>query len=172
MSDFPNLSYSYLYSDPPDPNEQLPPLFFNTLPYRKSRFHETATSTSLDVIKRVAQDWSKSPKPLLSRGCIASAGHMVSWVAPELPPELIPVMTEMSELLLHYDGNEASFYRVTMFLCRIDEIDALDAQRVRLCAFYKATVLKMSRKKTPSLITPWASCRCGNLVNRQCSSTT
>ncbi|KAF4209879.1 hypothetical protein CNMCM5878_005018 [Aspergillus fumigatiaffinis] len=129
MSDFPDFSYSYLYSDPPDPNEQLPPLFFNTLPYRKSRFHETATSTSLDVIKRVAQDWSKSPKPLLSRGCIASAGHMVSWVAPELPPELIPVMTEMSELLLHYDGNEASFYRVTMFLCPIDEIDALDAQR-------------------------------------------
>ncbi|GFG17279.1 geranylgeranyl pyrophosphate synthase [Aspergillus udagawae] len=112
MSDFPNLSYNYLYSDPADPNEQLPPLFFNSLPYRKSRFQETATSTSLDVIKRVAQGWSKSPESLLSRGCIASTGHIISWAAPELPPALIPLMTEMCEVLFHYD----------------DEIDTLDTR--------------------------------------------
>lgn len=110
MSDFPDLSYSYLYSDPPDPNEQLPPLFFNSLPYRKSRFHETATSTSLDVIKRVAQNSSKSPETLFSRGCITSTGHLISLGAPELPPALIPLMAEMCELVLHYDGNQASLY--------------------------------------------------------------
>ncbi|GIJ98462.1 hypothetical protein Aspvir_000579 [Aspergillus viridinutans] len=112
MSDFPNLSYNYLYSDPPDPNEQLPPLFFNSLPYRKSRFHETATSTSLDVIKRIAEHSSESAESLLRRGCITSTGHMISWAAPELPPALIPLTTEMSELLLHYD----------------DEIDTLDTR--------------------------------------------
>ncbi|KAG2012394.1 hypothetical protein GB937_007224 [Aspergillus fischeri] len=112
MSDFPNLSYSYLYSDPPDPNEQLPPLFFNTLPYRKSRFHETATSSSLDVIKKVAQNSTKSPETLFSRGCIASTGHLISLGAPELPPAWVPLMAEMCELVLHYD----------------DDIDTLDAQ--------------------------------------------
>jgi hypothetical protein len=172
MPDFPNLSYSYLYSDPPDPNEQLPPLFFNSLPYRKSRFHETATSTSLAVIKRVTQDWSKSPESLFSRGCIASTGHLVSWAAPELLPALIPLITEMGELLFHYDGNQATFYRVTLSLRPIDEIDTLDAQSVRSRSFLKGKVLMMSRRKTPSLIAPWASCRCGNLVNRQCPSMT
>jgi hypothetical protein len=110
MSDFLKLSYDYLYSDPPDPNEPLPPLFFNTLPYRKSRFHEAATSASLDVIKRVAEYSSKSAESLLSRGCIASTSHLVLCAAPEMSPPLIPLITEMGELLLHYDGNQTSIY--------------------------------------------------------------
>ncbi|GIJ88913.1 hypothetical protein Asppvi_007841 [Aspergillus pseudoviridinutans] len=134
MSDFPNLSYNYLYSDPPDPNEQVPPLFFNSLPYRKSRFHETATSTSLDVIKRVAEHSSESAESLLRRGCIASTGHMISWAAPELPPALIPLTTEMSELLLHYD----------------DEIDTLDARRKKdALADFTLTVLSMWKLGQP-----------------------
>ncbi|KAF7167893.1 hypothetical protein CNMCM5623_001040 [Aspergillus felis] len=134
MSDFPNLSYNYLYSDPPDPNEQVPPLFFNSLPYRKSRFHETATFTSLDVIKRVAGHSSKSAESLLRRGCIASTGHMISWAAPELPPALIPLTTEMSELLLHYD----------------DEIDTLDTRSKKdALADFTLTVLSMWKLGQP-----------------------
>ncbi|KAF7125774.1 hypothetical protein CNMCM5793_002067 [Aspergillus hiratsukae] len=112
MSNFPQPSYDYLYSDPPDPNEQLPPSFFNSLPYRKSRLHEMATSTSLAFVKRVAEDSSKSPETLLTRGCITSTGHIASWVAPEWPPALIPLLTEMTELILHYD----------------DDLDTLDTQ--------------------------------------------
>ncbi|KAF4151591.1 hypothetical protein CNMCM6936_003992 [Aspergillus lentulus] len=136
MSDFPDLSYSYLYSDPPDPNEQLPPLFFNSLPYRKSRFHETATSTSLDVVKRVAQNSSKSPETLFSRGCITSTGHLISLGAPELPPALIPLMAEMCELVLHYD----------------DDIDTLDAQSKKdVLTDYTLGVLSMWKLGQPAV---------------------
>ncbi|EAW14129.1 polyprenyl synthetase family protein [Aspergillus clavatus NRRL 1] len=113
MSAFPD--YPFLYSDPPDPNEQPPSTFFNSLPYRKSRFHDAAVATSLAVVRRTADSLGVDFNSLVQKGCVTSTGHMISWTAPEWPPILVPLLTEMCESLLHYD----------------DAIDTLDIKNKR-----------------------------------------
>ncbi|PGH12319.1 hypothetical protein AJ79_04385 [Helicocarpus griseus UAMH5409] len=84
-------------SDPGDPGYDPPAGYFNTLPYRTSRFRDDTVNNATAYIR------ASYGEDRLARSAITERGHLTSWILPELPNGLTKPTSEFVETSFYLD---------------------------------------------------------------------
>ena len=134
MADF--CGYPFKYSDPADIGDFPLDNHYSILPLRVSKFLNIAIEPATSATKEWAEALGIESRDLAAYGGITSRGHAVSWLFPDLPPPLIPLMVRLYEFICYWDGRYNSFYhspikrRLVLILHCTDATDVLDKKSV------------------------------------------
>ena len=96
--------YPFQFSEPLETIGFAPDRFYSTLPVRVSKFSDQIRLAGEKAKEKLAARLGIDSKILIRNGTITSHSHIVSWMFPECPPSEIPIMVELAELFLYFDG--------------------------------------------------------------------